>query len=235
MNLLLLHPEDFITPDTARVTGRRAVHAREILAAIPGDSIRAGILNGLTGKASVLAIDNDSITMKVECHTPPPPAIPATIICAMQRPKTFRKIVQYATSMGVKHLVFIESWKVDKSYWNSPELSAGPLAENIALGLEQARDCVPPLIEFKRRFKPFVEDELPDLVKGRLALLAHPDASQICPSGVREHVILAIGPEGGFTAYEVDKLTEASFTPVSLGSRILRTEVALAALVGRLF
>ena len=39
-------------------------------------------------------------------------------------------------------------------------------------------------------------------------------------------IILLIGPEGGFSHEEVEMAVEAGFTPVSLGSRILRTETA---------
>ena len=39
-------------------------------------------------------------------------------------------------------------------------------------------------------------------------------------------IILLIGPEGGFSNEEVEMAEEAGFTPVSLGSHILRTETA---------
>jgi 16S rRNA (uracil1498-N3)-methyltransferase len=45
------------------------------------------------------------------------------------------------------------------------------------------------------------------------------------PSGPCE-AALAVGPEGGFEASEVDQATQAGYVPISLGSRILRTETA---------
>jgi RsmE family RNA methyltransferase len=48
-------------------------------------------------------------------------------------------------------------------------------------------------------------------------------------------VTLAIGPEGGWIEAEVQSLIRAGLKPLDLGPRILRTETALAALVGRLF
>ena len=42
----------------------------------------------------------------------------------------------------------------------------------------------------------------------------------------KDSVSLAIGPEGDFTKYEVDSLTEKGFIPVTIGKRILRAETA---------
>jgi 16S rRNA (uracil1498-N3)-methyltransferase len=39
-------------------------------------------------------------------------------------------------------------------------------------------------------------------------------------------VVLAVGPEGGFSGAELDRFTEAGFKPLSLGDSILRTETA---------
>lgn len=44
--------------------------------------------------------------------------------------------------------------------------------------------------------------------------------------------VYVIGPEGGFSPRELAALGEAAFTPVSLGSRILRCETAAALVLG---
>ena len=46
---------------------------------------------------------------------------------------------------------------------------------------------------------------------------------------------MAIGPEGGWIPYEVEKLAAAGLQPVQLGERILRVETAVSALLARLF
>ena len=48
-------------------------------------------------------------------------------------------------------------------------------------------------------------------------------------------IVLAIGPEGGWIPYEVEKFTAAGLQPVQLGERILRVETAVSALLARLF
>lgn len=235
MNLLLLNENDFIDTDHAAIDGRRAEHALSILKTAPGGTIRTGIVDGNIGTSTVTDINNGRITMAVSCHEPPPPPLPVTLICAMQRPKTFRKLLQCGAAMGVKKFIVIECWKVDKSYWDSPVLKPESLREQFLLGLEQGRDTVMPELEIRRRFRPFAEDELPGLAAGRLALVAHPDGDIRCPTGIDRETLLAIGPEGGFTDYEVGKFKDTGFTPINMGPRIMRTEFALAALLGKIF
>ena len=50
--------------------------------------------------------------------------------------------------------------------------------------------------------------------------------------GAREGVV---GPEGGFTDYEVEKLHDQDCQPVHLGPRILRVETAIPALLSKLY
>lgn len=51
-------------------------------------------------------------------------------------------------------------------------------------------------------------------------------SSQLKPA---HPVVLLIGPEGGWSAAEMGMSEQASFTPISLGARILRTETAAIA------
>jgi RsmE family RNA methyltransferase len=46
-------------------------------------------------------------------------------------------------------------------------------------------------------------------------------------------IALAIGPDGGFLPYEVERFAAQGFLPVACGTRPLRTETALAVLKGQ--
>jgi len=62
-------------------------------------------------------------------------------------------------------------------------------------------------------------------------------ASELALSKVpaaESHVVLAAGPEAGFTKEEEARLVEAGFVPASLGPRILRTETAAVAALAAL-
>ena len=221
MNLLLLFPEDFISATRVRISGRRLDEVNRIGA----KTLRAGVINGRIGTAEVVAPGE----LEVHLDSDPPPALPLTLILALPRPKVLNRVIAGTTSMGIKKIFLINAWRVEKSYWKSPKLDR--LREQAILGLEQARDTVLPQIELQRLFVPFVEAFSPE----GLALVAHPGATEECPRDVREHMTLAIGPEGGFIDAEIASFERAGFRAVSFGPRILRVETAVPAIVGRLF
>lgn len=234
MNLILLHPGDFINTTRVRLTGRRHRHIRDVLRAAQGDTLKAGLVDGQMGEASVLHCSTTDTELDVNLHQPPPEAPPITVVLALPRPKALKRVLQGITAFGAKRIILLNSWRVDKSYWQSPVLQPASIQQQLLLGLEQGRDTLRPTVEMETRFKPFVEDRLPPIASGSCALVAHPTAVQPCPVNMQGALTLAIGPEGGFTAYEIDQLTAAGLTPVHLGARALRVETAVPALLGRL-
>lgn len=234
MNLILLFRDDFISGSRVRLTGRRLEHVAKVHRASVGESLVVGELNGRIGRGVVTRLDQ-ALELEVTLDSEPPPKLPLTLVLALPRPKVLNRVLACATSLGVERLILINAWRVEKSYWKSPRLSDENLLLQRVLGLEQARDTVMPAVELRRLFRPFVEDELPSIAEGTLALVAHPHAASELPRGVRRPVTLAVGPEGGFIEQEVASLERAGFTPGSLGARILRVETAVAALVARLF
>jgi len=234
MNLILLFDDDFIDRQRVRLTGRRLAYVRRVHRAAAGDTLRVGRLNGGVGTGVVTALDDRELIMAVELDRDPPPAIPVTLLLALPRPKVVRRVLQCAAAMGVQRIVLINTWRVEKSFWASPALTDGALREQLLLGLEQGGDTRLPSVERRPRFKPFVEDEVPALIAGTRALVAHPPAAMPCPRAVTAALTVAVGPEGGFIPYEVDLLCAHGFAAVSLGPRPLRVEHALPAILGRL-
>ena len=82
-------------------------------------------------------------------------------------------------------------------------------------------------------FKKFADDVLPELTRNRTTYIAHPACGADFPEHPVLPALLLVGPEGGFTDYEVSRLLETGAQGGTLGARILRTEVALPALLGR--
>ncbi len=232
---MLLFPEDLVAPDRALLEGRRLAHVREVHRAGVGDELAVGLLGGGMGRGRVLRLDAEALELALALDQAPPPKLPLTLVLALPRPKVLNRVVAAAASLGVARLVLVNAWKVEKAYWASPKMEPGNLREQLLLGLEQAKDTVLPELRLARLFRPFVEDELKVLLAGGTGLLAHPGIGGAVPGTLAAPVTLAIGPEGGWIDAEVQRLLDAGMRPLDLGPRILRTETALAALVGKLF
>ncbi|MFN7142473.1 MAG: 16S rRNA (uracil(1498)-N(3))-methyltransferase [Myxococcota bacterium] len=234
MNLLLLEPDELSPDGTARLSGRRLVHAREVLAVQAGDRLRAGVVGGDVGAAEVLALDDAALHLRVTLTDPPPPRPGIDLVLAMPRPKAWKRILPVVAQLGVDRLVLVNAARVEKSYFSSPALSDGTLRRLLVEGLEQARDTVLPEVLVRERFRPFVEDELDGLFPAPARrLLAHPHAEtplDAVPDAAR--TVLAVGPEGGWVPFELDLLAAHGFLPFSLGPRVLRTETLVPYLIG---
>ena len=233
MNLILLFPDDFAPDGTARLTGRRARHVHEVHRARVGDSLTVGRAYGPVGKGTVLSVGPEEVCLSVRLSEDPPPPTGLDLLLAMPRPKVLRRVLQSAASLGARRIVLVAAQRVEKSYFDTPFLEPAEVERNLVLGLEQARDTVLPEVLVRRRFGPFVEDELETLWPGATCarLLAHPGAAygpEGCDLGkAGTPAVLAIGPEGGWVPFELDLLAAHRFQAFGLGPRVLRVETAV--------
>ena len=234
MNLLLLRPEEVDAEGVARLTGRRLEHAREVLRVQAGQTLRVGIFGGLLGTAAVRSQDEQALVLEVNTTQPPPPRAGVSLLLAIPRPKALKRIIPAVASLGVDRVVLVNAARVEKSYFDSKVLAADFLDGLVELGLEQACDTLRPTIEVRQRLKPFVEDELGAWAPAdALRLVPHPHATEpLRPVGASRHVVLAIGPDGGWVPAELALFQRQGFQAVSLGRRVLRGEVAVPAVLG---
>ena len=235
MNCILLPKNSKTITDKEQVT-----HIKEVLKSKVGDSLTIGEIGGNLGKATIAEInDNEVLLCDVILDKKPPAKLDLTVILALPRPKVLRRLIMDMTSLGVNKLIIVNSYRTQKSYWQSPLLER--IDEFVFEGLQQAIDTVPLEVELKKRFKPFVEDEFPALLGN--AVIAHPYATQSWKTyldGLKSKSsdnetmpkILCVGAEGGWIDYEVDLLCKHGCTAVSLGERILRTETVVSVLLG---
>jgi 16S rRNA (uracil1498-N3)-methyltransferase len=235
MNLILLEKKDFIDQSHVMLKGRRFKHLISVNKVMINDQMRCGQLNGKIGTGVITNIAHDFIEMKIHLDSDPPKPLPLTLILALPRPKMLKRIIEHVTSLGVKKIYLINSWRVEKSFWQSPNLNPDQLSTYMTLGLEQSCDTIMPKIYQKRLFTQFVNEELPIISKDTLKITAHPKTLKICPFSVNKDITLVIGPEGGFIDIEIATLEKIGFSSCHLGPRILKVETAVTYLISRLY
>lgn len=145
---------------------------------------------------------------------------------ALIRREKFEWIVQKATELGVTEIIPFES---SRCVVHSRKEKADRVKERWdAIALSAAQQC-------KRNRVPLIKEvmKFDDLVKqqAQLKVCAYEkaDTQSSWLSDLytdQSSVLVMIGPEGGFSKEEIQKVTEHDFTPCTLGSRILRAETA---------
>ncbi len=234
MNIVLLDPRQ-TESDLWSITSKRQLeHLQQHLEVQVGDTLKVGIREGQRYLTEIVEISEKAVRLKPLQEEAVPEKLPVTLIVALPRPKVLRRLIMDSVTLGVEKIILLHSYRVDKSYWQTPFLQQ--LNHYIELGLEQAGDTVAPKIELYKRFKPFVEDILPGLISTDCpAYVAHPYTEQAMPFAIEHPCTIVIGPEGGFIPYEVDLLIKNGCQAVSLGNRIIRTETVIPYVLGRLF
>ncbi|MEC8079956.1 MAG: 16S rRNA (uracil(1498)-N(3))-methyltransferase [Pseudomonadota bacterium] len=233
MNLILLAPEQALSDQQYKLSDRQIEHIAKVLKKDHGDKLRVGVLNGLIGDA-VLDKSEWLVTIETLENEPPKP-LPMELVLALPRPNMLKRTLMNITAMGVKKIHLLHSAKVEKSYWQSPVLKENSIYDYLVEGLEQARDTVLPAVHQHTRFRPFVEDVLPDLLVKHMGLVAHPYQAEPCHVDLVQPCVLAIGPEGGWNEFEMQKWSDAGMQSVHLGDRILKVETAVPVLLSRLY
>ena len=233
MNIVLLRENDWTDGNTVRLADYRAFHLINVIKVEINQTLRVGLINGNRGSANVKQLGENVVELEVTLSEAPLPRHPIHLVLALPRPKMLRRVFRSVAEFGVAELHLIHSYRVEKSYWQSPFLDEDKIEMALIQGLERAGDTVLPRVYQHKRFKPFVEDVLPDISKDRSLLIAHPGASQALPTDTTTPTTLLVGPEGGFIDYEVDLAQQAGATAVNLGSRILSVDTAVCAVLAR--
>jgi 16S rRNA (uracil1498-N3)-methyltransferase len=228
MNVLLFDSKE-VSTNILSISDHRAEHIKKVLRLQVGDSLRVGEINGKLGIAEVAEV-GASVTLAIRSLDDSPPAkSPIELILALPRPKSLRRIFRATANLGIKRIHIIHSYRVEKSYWSAPTLKPELLRATLLEGLSIAKDTVMPEVHLHKLFKPFAQDLAPRLEAVR-SFVAHPSEISSAVGTIPltdKPILIAIGPEGGFTEYEVKLFNEAGFDDLSLGDRVLSVETAI--------
>ena len=239
VNLILLDRGELGPGDSARLSGVRAAHLLAVLGVVVGQTVRVGLMGGPRGVGKVLAVAEGHVELACVFESTPPPRPRVDLLLAVPRPKVMRRLWAQLAALGVGRIILTNAERVERPYFDTHVLSSACYLPLLIEGLQQARDTWLPEVSIHRRFKPLVEDELDDLSGKGVRLVADPSGPMSVSDGLHARegedrdarLLLAVGPEGGWNAFELDLLAAHGFGRVGMGSRTLRTDTACVALL----
>ena len=244
MNRILFEPDE-IRDGIVTFGGARAEHVLNVLHGEVGQTLKTGEINGFVGTSVITSISPEP-AVTVSCsHTERSIAPWADLILAPPRPRVMKRLLPQLATLGVGRIFLVGAKKVEKDFWGATLLKEENYRPLLVDGLMQAGTSLLPTLETRRNFRKFVTDELDALFPASARIIAHPYGNLPPPTfnlqpptsnlqPPTSNLLLAVGPEGGWTDEEVSLLEEHGFARYSLGSRILRTDTATIALLAQL-
>lgn len=243
MNLILILPEEISPDGCVRLTDQRAGHIRSVLHAVPGNPLRIGRLNGPYGTGTVEKISDRSVTLSCVWEQRVPVRPPIDLLLAMPRPKVLKRLWAQLAALGVGRIILTNAQKVERYYFDTHILDSAFYTQRLMEGLQQARDTVLPEVTVVKRLNPFLKEERFPMVGKKL--LADPSGTRtvfqcleksdaktsMCFPPPADRVLVVVGPEGGWTPYELDLFRSHGFEAFGMGARILRTDTACIGLI----
>ena len=238
MNMILIQPGE-LGPDRRIVLNdARAKHIRQILKAEAGKLLRIGMLNGPLGKGVVESVVGSDVVLRCDFEASASDHPQIDLLLAMPRPKVLKRLWAQLAALGVGRIVLLRADKVERYYFDSHVLDPAFYAPLLVEGLQQAGCTDLPEVCIEPLFRPYVEDRFPGEFEHHLKLMADPSGDRrikdLAPLEHGRRIVLAIGPEGGWTPFELEMLGERGFELIGMGGRILRTDTATVGLLALL-
>jgi len=219
-----------------RLPESAATHLVRVLRAGIGDRCVLFNGDGRDYQAHLVAVGKREVLVAIDAVTTVEneSSLRIVLVQALARGEKMDLILQKATELGVaafipvaseRSEVRLDADRVDKriAHWRSVVASACEQCGRAVLPSVAAPVSLPAA--------------MPDLPPDRTRLLLDPEATQATGRldlGSGHDVILAIGPEGGWSPRDRDVLRAAGFNGIRLGPRILRTETAGLAAIAAL-
>jgi len=216
-----------ISGDSAQLTGPEAHHLLHVMRAKPGDEVVLFDGSGDEFPARIERLGRSEVALAVLERETVDRELPGQLTLAVALPKGDRQrwLVEKAVELGVSRLVPLETERsvAQPNAKALDRLRRAVIEASKQCGRNRLMDIVPaqPWSEFLAT------------TDSAQRLIAHPTggiSSVDVPFSHTEPIVVAVGPEGGFSDAEVTAAMNHSWQAIVLGQRILRIETAALAL-----
>lgn len=234
---------DKLKAGVATLEGGEYHHLARVLRLQVGDKVRLFDGTGKIAEAEITFLSRMAATLNVDkpYEAPIDPAPELTVAVALPRLQRSGWLIEKCVELGVKKFIPLATEHV---VVHPRESKLDNLREMI---IQACKQCGRPRLMEITEVTPWKDVVANEFGKQPVAV-AHPGGapfnealvnslvakSEIMNKGSKPSVLIAVGPEGGFSVEEVTKAMTNGATLVSLGPRILRVETA-AVVMGSIF
>lgn len=218
--------QDTVTGATIALEGSEAKHAGTVSRVRPGETLLVGNGRGLLVDATVSGVEPGRVTLTVNGLRMLARQSPRlTLVQALAKGGRDELAIQVATELGVDRIV---PWAAGRSIsrWEGAKIAKGQ-ERWAAIVREASKQAILPWLP---ELSPLAGlSDLVALCAGARVIVLEPDAlhplSAIDVAGAEE-VVLVVGPEGGVSEHERERLAAAGAAEARLGETVLRTSSA---------
>jgi len=215
------------------ISGEKNTHLLEILKKESKDQIRVILPNKKRGKLVLESIGKEKsighFLPEEEKNLPLFSNI--EIIFALPRPQTGKKIFHLAGVYGISKLILTNPYAKNKEFWTSPLYNGGEIKE-IESGMSQSGNIYLPKLEYNKEsnwYKELIHNPKQIYILDPTGVPYEKMKSTVLEQSNTEKLFFCFGPESGWSESDLENFRKHSFSIVSLGSVILRTEYAFHA------
>ncbi len=223
MNTRFYVPTSLNVP-AVELVGQEAHHLTRVLRKSVGETVCLFDGRGTEATGQIVTLSKRVVELQIVETWSVSDVGLGTVILGTAVPKgdRFRWLVEKATELGVARLVPL---KTDRSVVNPSTEKLQKLRQTVIAASKQCgRNRLMKIVQ-PTAWHNFVLQEFPD----RTAFVAHPAGQpiwQIMGQPMSNEVVVAVGPEGGFTDLELEQAIQAGARLIDLGHQILRIETA---------
>jgi 16S rRNA (uracil1498-N3)-methyltransferase len=223
MNLILFQENELERP--LPLTDERAKHIIKVLKLDTGDSLKVGLLNRSKGTATISSRTSAGFEFEFQWEDNEPAPDPITLIVGLSRPHTMQKVLQQATTMGVRKMIFVQTELGERSYASSKLWTTSDYKRHLIDGAQQAGSTRIPIVEYGAPL--WIAMHLVEDAEQKIVFHTSDKTLNRMTLESGNGIVLAIGSERGWTDNELALFQQNNFTLAGMGDRILRTETAV--------
>jgi len=219
---------DEVSGNRAALTGEHADHLSRVLRACEGQEFDI-LANGVLHRGRIVAIGEHRVEFDLAEATPAEDAaVEVTLLLAIFKFDRMEWAIEKITELGVSRIIPIIAQRTD-AHLAAAAVKRVERWRRIALqAAEQSRRAVPP--EVINPIKLREAASLSGPVKIVLSEIERQNQlKDTLAAAIDNEILLAIGPEGGWTGDELQVFHSNSWIAASLGPTILRAETAAIA------